>query len=208
MDPVTLGKCQLNIKKCDNQPWKKRSLLMKSMAAYGHWRTWCSLHVCFFPAGLGGSVSRAGFLCTLGHWGHCVHLSSHQASTESWGISTEAAVEALQFFLCLRFTVLLPDDDWGQAPSTASQQECQICSGAACLAWCLTTSSLSTSAGAFAQCPASQRGILGICPRWCRLARFTQLICTPWAEVLGKAHAAAPFFPGVLVVVVIPPGSS
>lgn len=58
MDPVLLEKCQLNIKRCDNHPWKKGVLLMlKSIAAYSCWGTCCSLHVCFFP-GRTRSVSQ------------------------------------------------------------------------------------------------------------------------------------------------------
>lgn len=61
MDPVTLEKCQLNIKRCDNHPWKIGVLLiLRSIAASGHWGTWCSLRVCFFPT-VGQSAQQVSF---------------------------------------------------------------------------------------------------------------------------------------------------
>lgn len=79
----------------------------------------------FSLAGLDQSVSRAWFPLQSGVlelW-----LRALQASIESCSISTDAAVEALDFFLCLRFMVLLLDGYLGQMPSTTSQQEGQIC---------------------------------------------------------------------------------
>lgn len=165
--------------------------MLRSIAAYGHWGI--SAHS-VFDFSLQDSVGQSAV------WGTGSPLLS-KADTKP-ALRAAASPWRQQLRLWIVFCVWGAVARWWLGPGTIHSQP----TGGSNLLHVLHGATQPPPWALLLEFLLSVLQVRGVsAPLWCRLALFTQLICMLWAKVLG---AAAPLVPGVLVVVVIPPGSS